>query len=204
MRNQRDHANRKALLVAALLAAVLSSACAQQTTKELRSPDVIFVPTPHEVVDAMLTIAKVGQADVLYDLGSGDGRIPIAAVQKYGVARAVGIDINPERIREAESNKAKARVGNRVRFLNEDLFEANFGEATVVTLYLLPELNLKLLPKLLKDLKPGTRIVSHAFDMGHWRPEQTLDIGGRAVHFWRIPGPNTPEYAAAMKAAQAR
>jgi precorrin-6B methylase 2 len=169
--------------------------------KELRSPDVIFVPTPQEVVDAMLTVAKVGKGDVLYDLGSGDGRIPITAAQKYGVARAVGIDISPERIKEAEANKAKAGVGDRVRFINGDLFESNFSDATVLTLYLLPALNLKLLPKLLKDLKPGTRVVSHAFDMGDWKAEQTLDVGGRAVYFWRIPAPNTPEYAAAMKAA---
>jgi tRNA G37 N-methylase Trm5 len=170
--------------------------------KELRAPDVMFVPTPHEVVEAMLTVAKVGKGDVLYDPGSGDGRIPITAAQKYGIARGVGIDINPERIKEAEVNLKVAGVGDRVRFVNEDLFEANFSDATVVTLYLLPALNLKLLPKLLKELKPGTRIVSHAFDMGDWKPEQTLNIGGRAVYFWRIPAPGTPAYAAAMAAAK--
>ena len=114
----------------------------------------MYVPTPDETVDAMLKVAKVGKEDLVYDLGSGDGRIPIMAVQKYNAARAVGIDINPERIKEAQANHKAAGVGDRVRFLNEDLFEANISEATVVTLYLLPSLNLKLLPKLLAELKP--------------------------------------------------
>ena len=169
--------------------------------KELRAPDVIFVPTPHEVVEAMLKVAKVGKGDVLYDLGSGDGRIPITAAQKYGIARAVGIDIDAQRIKEANENRRKAGVGDRVRFINADLFESDLREATVVTLYLLPELNLKLLPKLLKELKPGTRVVSHAFDMGTWKPQQALDVGGRNVYFWTIPAPGTASYEAAMAAA---
>ena len=170
--------------------------------KALRLPDVIFVPTPHEVVDAMLKLAKVGKGDVLYDLGSGDGRIPIAAAQRYGIARGIGIDINPERIKEANENLAKAGVGDRVRFINADLFESNLTDATVITLYLLPELNLKLLPKLLQEVKPGTRIVSHAFDMGTWKPEQALNVGGRNVYFWTIPAPGTPSHEAAMAAAK--
>jgi SAM-dependent methyltransferase len=170
--------------------------------KELRSPDVVFVPTPYEAVEAMLKVAKVGKSDIVYDLGSGDGRIPIMAVQKYNAARAVGIDINPERIKEAEANLKAAGVGDRVRFLNEDLFEANISEATVVTLYLLPGLNLKLLPKLLTELKPGTRIVSHAFDMGSWKPQQTLNASGSTVYFWTIPAKGTPEYTAAAEAAK--
>jgi predicted O-methyltransferase YrrM len=173
----------------------------QPSSKQLRSPDVVFVPTPHEAVDAMLKVAKVSKSDVVYDLGSGDGRIPIMAVQKYNAARAIGIDINPDRIKEAEANLRAAGVGERVRFLNEDLFEANISDATVVTLYLLPSLNLKLLPKLLTDLKPGTRIVSHAFDMGNWKPQQTLSAGGSTVYFWTIPAKGTPEYAAATAAA---
>jgi len=177
---------------------------AAKPQKELRAPDVIFVPTPHEVVDAMLKVAKVGKDDVLYDLGSGDGRIPITAAQKYGIARGVGIDINPQRIKEANENLRKAGVGERVRFVNADLFESDLSDATVITLYLLPELNLKLLPKLLKEVKPGTRIVSHAFDMGTWKPEQSLDIGGRKVYFWMIPAPGTASYDAAMAAANAR
>ena len=177
---------------------------AAKPQKELRAPDVIFVPTPHEVVDAMLKVAKVGKDDVLYDLGSGDGRIPITAAQKYGIARGIGIDINPQRIKEANENLRKAGVGERVRFVNADLFESDLSDATVITLYLLPELNLKLLPKLLKEVKPGTRIVSHAFDMGTWKPEQSLDVGGRKVYFWMIPAPGTPSYDAAMAAANAR
>ena len=169
--------------------------------KQLRSPDVVYVPTPHEAVDAMLKVAKVGKNDVVYDLGSGDGRIPITAVQKYNAARAVGIDINPDRIKEAEANLKAAGVGDRVRFLNEDLFEANISDATVVTLYLLPSLNLKLLPKLLAELKPGTRIVSHAFDMGSWKPQQTLKADGSTVYFWTIPAKGTPEYTAAAGAS---
>jgi ribosomal protein L11 methylase PrmA len=174
----------------------------QRSGKQLRSPDVVFVPTPYEAVEAMLKVAKVGKSDVVYDLGSGDGRIPIMAVQKYNAARAIGIDINPERIREAEANLKAAGVGDRVRFLNEDLFEANIGDATVVTLYLLPSLNVKLLPKLLAELKPGTRIVSHAFEMGSWKPQQTLSAGGSTVYFWTIPAKGTPEYAAAAEAAK--
>jgi precorrin-6B methylase 2 len=173
----------------------------QPSAKQLRSPDVVFVPTPMEAVDAMLKVAKVGKSDVVYDLGSGDGRIPIMAVQKYNAARAIGIDINPDRIREAEANLKAAGVGDRVRFLNEDLFEAKIGEATVVTLYLLPSLNLKLLPKLLAELKPGTRIVSHAFDMGTWKPQQTLSAGGSTIYFWTIPAKGTPEYNAAASAS---
>lgn len=171
--------------------------------KPLRSPDVIYVPTPPEVVDAMLTVANVGRGDVLYDLGSGDGRIPITAAQKYNVTRATGIEINPERISEAQRNLKTAGVGDRVRFRNEDLFEADFSDATVITLYLLPALNVKLLPKLLKEVKPGTRVVSHAFAMGDWKPEQTLDIGGRSVYFWTIPAKGTASYAAASAAAGA-
>jgi precorrin-6B methylase 2 len=173
----------------------------QPSGKQLRSPDVVFVPTPYEAVDAMLKVAKAGKDDVVYDLGSGDGRIPIMAVQKYNATRAIGIDINPERIREAEANLKAANLGDRVRFLNEDLFEANIGDATVVTLYLLPSLNLKLIPKLLAELKPGTRIVSHAFDMGSWKPQQTLNAGGSTVYFWTIPAKGTPEYTAAAGAA---
>ena len=169
--------------------------------KELRDPDVIFVPTPDAVVEAMLKVAKVGKGDVLYDLGSGDGRIPITAARKYGIARGIGIDINPQRIREANENRTKAGVGERVRFVNADLFESDLGDATVVTLYLLPQLNLKLLPKLLRELKPGTRIVSHAFRMGSWKPEQTLKVGGSNVYFWTSPAPGTPSYDAAMAAA---
>ena len=175
-------------MVLALTLALPAAVAGQTATQSpLRSPDVIFVPTPPEVVAAMLKVAKVGKGDVVYDLGSGDGRIPIAAVKDFGAARATGIDIDPQRIKEATANLEKAGVGDRVRFLNQDLFTTNLSEATVVTLYLLPSLNLKLLPKLKAELKPGTRIVSHAFDMGDWVPEQTLDVDGRKVYYWTIP-----------------
>ena len=158
-----------------------------QPASAQRSPDVIYVPTPPEVVEAMLKMADAKKGDVLYDLGSGDGRIPIAAVQKFGVTKAVGIDIDPDRIKEANENAQKAGVTRQVSFRNEDLFEANFSEATIVTLYLLNTLNEKLRPKLMADLKPGTRIVSHAFQMGDWKPEKTENVGGRMIYFWTIP-----------------
>ena len=171
----------------AVSADVLSAAAQQATETARRQPDVVYVPTPPEVVAAMLKVANVGPGDVVYDLGSGDGRIVIAAVKDFGAARGIGIDIDPARIKEAVANAEGAGISDRVRFLNQDLFETDLSEATVVTLYLLPTLNLKLLPKLMKELKPGTRIVSHAFDMGDWKPEQTLNVNGRSVYFWRIP-----------------
>ncbi|HXH84921.1 MAG TPA: class I SAM-dependent methyltransferase [Candidatus Tectomicrobia bacterium] len=155
-----------------------------------KDPDVPFVPTHEQVVDKMLQMAKVTKNDVLYDLGCGDGRIVITAAKKYG-ARGVGIDIDPDRIREAKENAEKAGVGDRVTFIQGDLFDADIKEATVVTLYLLPDVNLKLRPKLLSELKPGTRIVSHNYDMGDWKPEQTAKIslpsGDHVVYFWRVP-----------------
>ncbi len=180
-------ARRLLLILAILVTTVVAPAWAQQP---LRSPDVIFVPTPQEVVDAMLKLAKVTKNDVIYDLGSGDGRIPITAAKTYG-ARGVGIDIDPQRIKEATENLKAAGVGDRVKFLNQDLFTTDISEATVVTLYLLPSLNVKLIPKLNKELKPGTRIVSHAFDMSsdgtERKPRETLNVNGRTVYFWTIP-----------------
>jgi cyclopropane fatty-acyl-phospholipid synthase-like methyltransferase len=157
-----------------------------QAQAPTRTPDVIYVPTPPEVVEAMLKVANVKAGDVVYDLGCGDGRIVVTAAQKYG-ARGIGIDIDPQRIKEANENVQKAGVGDRVKIMQADLFEVNISEATVVTLYLLPSLNVKLMPKLMKELKPGTRIVSHAFDMGDWKPEQTLNVDGRTVYYWTIP-----------------
>jgi len=179
----------------ALLAPALVPASAQQPAAQtpLRTPDVIFVPTPEEVVDVMLKVAKVTKNDVVYDLGSGDGRIPITAAKQYG-ARAVGIDIDTVRIDEANANLKTAGATDpgllkRVRFLNEDLFTSNISEATVVTLYLLPSLNIKLLPKLNKELKPGTRVVSHSFDMGpDIKPDiEPINVNGRTVYFYTIP-----------------
>jgi ribosomal protein L11 methylase PrmA len=173
------------LTLASVLVAVPLGAAAQEATAT-RRPDVIYVPTPEEVVEAMLQVAKVTKADVVYDLGTGDGRIPVTAAKKYG-ARGVGIDIDPQRIKDANENVQRSGVGDKVRIIQADLFEANISEATVVTLYLLPSLNQKLMPKLMKELKPGTRIVSHAFDMGEWKPEQELDVNGRKVYYWTIP-----------------
>jgi ribosomal protein L11 methylase PrmA len=174
------------IVVAAVVAAWTPAPAAAQDTGTLRRPDVIYVPTPPEVVDAMLKVAKVGPKDVVYDLGCGDGRIVVAAVKDFGARAGIGIDIDPERIKEAEANVQTNGVAGKVKIRNEDLFEANFSEASVVTLYLLPSLNLKLRPKLWKELKVGTRIVSHAFDMGDWPPEQTLEVDGRTVYYWTI------------------
>lgn len=150
-----------------------------------RKPDVIFVPTPQEVVDEMLRIAKVGPEDTLYDLGSGDGRIPVTAAKRFGIT-AVGVDIDPQRIAEARKNAEEQGVTDKVTFIQGDLFEQDLTKATVISLYLLPSLNLKLRPTLLK-LKPGTRIVSHAFDMGDWQPEQTATVDGRTIYLWTVP-----------------
>jgi len=173
-------------LAAILVAALMAAPAAAQQAGTLRQPDVIYVPTPQEVVDAMLKLASVTPKDVVYDLGSGDGRIPITAVQKFNAKMAVGIDIDPQRIKEAHENHAKSGVGDRVRFLNQDLFQTDLSPATVITLYLLPSLNQKLMPTL-KGLKPGTRIVSHSFDMGsEWPPEKTEDVNGRMIYLWTI------------------
>jgi ribosomal protein L11 methylase PrmA len=139
----------------------------------------------------MLRLANVKKGDVLYDLGSGDGRIPVTAARLYGI-RAVGIDIDPARIREAQANAKNNGVEKLVQFRLQDLFESDFREATVVTLYLLPDLNLKLQPRLLAELKPGTRIVSHQFDMGDWKPDKKLESKGRTVYFWVVPARKEP------------
>ena len=184
----------RAVLISAALAAGVSwspTACAEErqvptaSAQTERRPDVIFVPTRELVIDAMLKVAKVGPNDIVYDLGCGDGRIVVAAA-KLG-ARAVGIDIDPQRIKEANENAARNGVTGKVDFRQGDLFEADIREATVVTLYLLPSLNVKLLPRLKEQLRPGTRIVSHDFDMGDWAPEETIAVDGKTVYLWTIP-----------------
>jgi ribosomal protein L11 methylase PrmA len=152
----------------------------------VQAQDVIYVPTSDTVVDAMLKLAKVESNDVVYDLGSGDGRIVIAAARKYG-ARGVGIDIDPERTSESNENARNAQVTDKVRFIEADLFESDFSDASVVTLYLLGRLNERLKPILFEQLKPGTRIVSHAFDMGEWKPEKTQVVDGKTIYLWTIP-----------------
>ncbi len=181
---------RTRLLALALTVAVVGApgvtSAFGQAAAPTRRPDVIYVPTPEPVVEAMLQVANVTKNDVVYDLGCGDGRIPVTAAKKYG-ARGVCFDIDPERIKEANANVAKNNVGNLVKVVQGDLFEQDLSGATVITLYLLPSLNVKLMPKLMKELRPGTRIVSHAFDMGDWKPEKELDVDGRKVYFWTIP-----------------
>jgi SAM-dependent methyltransferase len=152
---------------------------------EQRRPDVIFVPTRDAVIEAMLDTAGVGPNDIVYDLGCGDGRIVVAAAKRG--ARAVGIDIDPQRIVEAKQRAADEGVTDKVTFLEQDLFQSDIREATVVTLYLLPTLNVKLRPMLMEQLRPGTRIVSHDFDMGDWKPEKTVEADGKTVYFWTIP-----------------
>jgi ubiquinone/menaquinone biosynthesis C-methylase UbiE len=158
-------------------------AAAQQTEVH---KDVPYVPTPTEVVEAMLKLGNATAGDVHYDLGCGDGRIVIMAVQKFGAARATGYDIDPQRIREADENARQAGVTGKVKFIIGDLFEADFRDADIVTLYLLPEVNLRLRPKLLKDLKVGSRIVSHQFDMGGWEPDKRIKVDWRTVYMWTV------------------
>ena len=148
---------------------------------------MIYVPTPQAVVDAMLDVAKVTASDVVYDLGSGDGRIVITAAKKYG-ARGVGIEIDPALVKKAKENAAAAGVSSRVRFVTQDLFTSNISEATVVTLYLLQSINERLRPKLVRELKPGTRIVSHMFNMGpEWPAEKTIEVEPSRIFLWTIP-----------------
>jgi ubiquinone/menaquinone biosynthesis C-methylase UbiE len=193
---------KKTLTIITLISCLLSAGASvaaqnRKTVKQrrarpqrLRQPDVIFVPTPPETVDEMLRQAHLKKGDVLYDLGSGDGRIPIAAAKQYGV-RAVGIDIDPKLV--AESNEAAKREGvdKLVTFRNEDLYAADFRDATVVTLYLSDTLNVMLRPKLLRELRPGTRIISHDFRMGDWQPEKTIRVPWknlyRTVYVWTVP-----------------
>jgi SAM-dependent methyltransferase len=167
-----------------------STAGAQEARKERRDPDVIFVPTPQEVVEAMLELAKVTKDDVVYDLGCGDGRIPVTAARKYG-CKAWGFDIDPRRIKESLENVKKHNVGKLVTIEEKDIFTLDLSQASVVTLYLLPRLNVKLIPQLEK-MKPGSRIVSHDFDMMGCKPEAVVKVplrggGERPIYFWTIP-----------------
>jgi SAM-dependent methyltransferase len=162
-------------LVLALLTFAVSMVAQPPSTHVEKKPDVPYMPTHEKVVAEMLKVAKVGKDDILYDLGSGDGRIVIAAAKEFG-ARGVGIDIDPDLIREARENAVKAGVADKVKFVQQDLFETDIREATVVTLYLWPEINRRLRPKLLSDLKPGTRVVSHNHDMGDWKPLKTVKV----------------------------
>jgi SAM-dependent methyltransferase len=179
-----------------VLAAALVLGAAAQTTEPRTLPEVPYVPTSPEAVKAMLQLANVKPDDVVYDLGCGDGRIVIAAAKDFG-ARAVGVDIDPQRVTEARENATKAGIQDRVRFEEKDLFQADIHDATVVTLFLLTDVNLRLRPKLLKELKPGTRVVSNTFGMGDWKPEKEVKVGNEAdagflshrLYLWTIPQP---------------
>ncbi len=151
------------------------------------SLDILYEPTPYEVVDEMLKLASVGKTDIVYDLGCGDGRIVIAAAKQYG-SRGVGVDLDPKRIQESWLNAKKAGVADKVVFLQQDIFKTDLSNATVVTLYLHYDVNLRLRPKLMKELRPGSRVVSSTFDMGDWKPDRTSLISGRSVYCWMIHG----------------
>ena len=171
---------------AACVFMALACVCAQDPQRKVNT-DVPFVPTMPELVDGMLRLANVGRDDVVYDLGCGDGRLVIAAVKKFGAKRGVGVDIDPERIKESNENARTAGVAHRIKFLQQDLFTTDIKEATVVMLYLLPQVNLRLRPKLLAELKPGTRVVSNAFDMGDWKYEKMIYVEQQPIYFWTIP-----------------
>ena len=148
--------------------------------------DVPYVPTPMDVVEGMLDLGKVGKNDVVYDLGCGDGRIVVTAAKKYG-ATGIGVDLNPERIKEANENAKEKGVEKKVKFYEGNLFDFDFSKASVLTLYLLPDVNLQLKPKILAEMKPGSRVVSHAFDMGDWKPDKQISVDGRTVYMWTVP-----------------
>ena len=172
------------LLVAA---ALLGAFAVQQPSRPVRQPDIFFVPTSEAVADEMLQLARITRDDVVFDLGSGDGRIVMLAAQKYG-ARGVGIEIDPALVTRARDIARGSEVGDRVRFVEADLFEADISAATLVTLYLSPRVNEKLEPKLRTELKPGTRIVSHQFAIGRWPPDQSVrGLDGTMLYLWTIP-----------------
>lgn len=148
--------------------------------------DVPFVVTPQETVEGMLELANVSAEDVVYDLGSGDGRIPVTAAQKYG-ARGVGIEIQPDLVERARKRAKMSGVSEQVKFRRQDLYKADFSDATVVTMYLFPEVNMKLRPMLFEQLEPGTRVVSHSFDMNEWEPDTTVNVNGDILYLWTIP-----------------
>ena len=165
---------------------VLSIAVIGSAQSPSVKPDVLYVPTPEAVVDAMLQLANVTATDVVYDLGSGDGRIVITAAKKYG-ARGVGVEIDPQLVKQATQNAAAAGVSDRVTFVTQNLYSAEIKDATVVTLYLLQSINERLRPRLVRELKPGTRVVSHVFNMGpEWPPERTVQLGPNRIFLWTI------------------
>lgn len=187
-------------LILLLVLASVSTAC---TSSVIRGPaisrqaasippraeitlDVPYVPTPKKVVDEMLNIAKVGPYDTVYDLGCGDGRLVVTAAKERG-AKGVGVDLNPARIKESKDNAMRAMVEDRVTFFQQDLFETDISEATVLTIYLLPDVNLRLRPRIFSQLKPGSRVVSHDYDMDDWKPDAQTRIGPDRIYYWVVP-----------------
>lgn len=173
-----------ALVPLALAFALASEGVAGDAEPERDAP---YVETPPEVVDGMLRMADVGAGDIVYDLGSGDGRIPIAAVHDFGARKGVGVEIDPELVRESRANAGAAGVTQRTHFIEADIFETDFSEATVVTLFLFPQVNRELRPRILSRLEPGTRVVSHRFGMGQWQPDARERIGESKIYMWRVP-----------------
>ena len=169
-----------------VIAFLFTVAACKPVEQSPRKADVVYIPSPDEVIEAMLELANVTSTDIVYDLGSGDGSIPIFAAKKYG-ARGVGIEINPVLVQDARRNADEAGVSHLVHFIEADLFEADIAEATVVTLFLLESLNERLRPRLLSSLQPGSRIVSHEFGMGAWQPEKSIEVVRRKVHLWTVP-----------------
>ena len=187
MHAERNYTNVAAAVLALILLIAPANAQPSQRGGSAPKPDVVFIPTPQPVVEAMLDLAKVTSADVVYDLGSGDGRIVITAAKKYG-ARGVGIEIDPALVKQARANAAAAGVADRVRFVTQDLFKTDLRPATVVTLYLLQSLNERLRPTLVRQLRPGARVVSHVFNMGpEWPAAQTVTIERSRIFLWSIP-----------------
>jgi SAM-dependent methyltransferase len=177
-------------VLAAVAAAGLAIGLVLPATAQTKAPlklDVVYVPTPQPVVDAMLELAQVTRNDVVYDLGSGDGRLVITAAKKYG-ASGVGIDLDPALVKKARENAAAAGVSSRVRFVTQNLYSVDLSRASVVTLYLLQSINERLRPRLVRQLKPGSRVVSHVFNMGpEWPPEKTLTVERSRIFLWSIP-----------------
>lgn len=174
------------LFLLALLAPAAPAAEAPAGPPPSRRPDVGYVPTPQPIVDAMLKLANVQRDEIVYDLGCGDGRAVITAARDFG-ARGIGVDIDPERIAESRANAAAAGVADRVRFTQADLFKMKFDDADVLFLYLLPDLNVQLRPRILDELRPGSRVVSHAFAMGDWPPDRSSRAGNIPIFFWIVP-----------------
>jgi SAM-dependent methyltransferase len=195
------------LLAAALAVVIAGAVLATRAVGQAdapatsRTPDVVYVPTPQPVVDAMLRLAKVQPGEMVYDLGCGDGRAVVTAARDFG-ARGIGVDIDPERVEESKANVEKAGVGDRVQIKQADLFQMDFKDADVLFLYLLPSLNLRLRPRILEELRPGTRVVSNSFSMDDWEPDEKLTVEGKLVYFWVVPAKVAGKWKVALPSGE--